>query len=177
MLNVSSLNFLVSWLIINWNWLKQTHSLLKSLAPIRPTLFRIRDKLNKNSRYLIYHSLVQSKINYCIELYGHASRQTLKPIKIMQNSILKILFNMNHRTPTMSLHSKLHVLSFDSLFCLRSMLLCHKSIHQNICYFMPNHQSIYSSSSRHPLNFKLFHSRLGNKDMVLKWITMWITIT
>jgi len=66
----------------------------------------IPDRCKKN----LYHAYAYSKIQYGIEVYGSGKQGMTKQVQVLQNRILKILFNLDWLTPTKQLHKNLNLL-------------------------------------------------------------------
>jgi len=73
---------------------------------------------------LIYYSLAESHLNYCIEAWGLASDTALKPLIHIQNRLIRLLyysFNNSYRN-TSNMYKVLNILPFKSLHSYRSIL-------------------------------------------------------
>ena len=57
----------------------------------------------------LYYSFVYSRIAYGIEVYGSCNSTLLTKIQVMQNQLLKILYNRERRYPTNILHHEVKV--------------------------------------------------------------------
>ena len=112
--------------------------------------------LDLATKKLIYHSLVESHLNYGILLWcsalsknlkdGNDNKysmdhipQTLKPIKTIQNKILRAIFgkrkfdkNTKTNTPSSPLYKELKVLKFQDLYYYNLALLVHDYFYNNI---------------------------------------------
>ena len=88
--------------------LVKTANSLKVISPVIP---------NKCKKEL-YYAYVYSRIKYGIEVYGLATITRLKSIQVMQNRILKILFNIDWFCPTNSLHKNLNIIQVKDIFLL-----------------------------------------------------------
>jgi len=60
-----------------------------------PSLFRIKDKLNKKSKLHLYYAFIYPHIMYASILYGNTSLLNKKRLQKLQNKILRILFFYN----------------------------------------------------------------------------------
>jgi hypothetical protein len=158
-----------------FHWKDHIKKVLSKLLPLKAIFYQIRDKLTPSSKYLLYHSLVESRINYCIEFYGNASSSALKLILITQKKILKLLFGLNLRYSSKDLFNSLHIAPFNVLYKYRLFTIAHKAIHSNIIHFPPELLNI-SPSTRHNFTCILNHSKLMNKDFIYNLLTNWNSI-
>ena len=89
----------------------------------------IRNHLDNKDKMKIFNTYFNSKILYGIETYGSTTERNLKRIQIQQNRALKILFNMDIRTGTKSLHHKLQTLLVKDKRNLCLLKIPHQHIH------------------------------------------------
>ncbi len=66
-------------------------------------LNRIKDNFNKNTRITVVQSLVLSKINYCIKIWGASNKAQLVRVQKLQNFGAKVAIGNakkhDHATP------------------------------------------------------------------------------
>jgi hypothetical protein len=153
------------------SWKQHIEQLCKKLNSLKPIFYHIRHKLTPNAKYLIYDSLVISRISYGIEFFGGASQTLLKPLITVHKSLLKILFNFNKLYRTDSLFDELKVLKFNSLYKIRTCNIIHRAIHKKVFYFNP--PITLSSGKRHPFSIRLSHSFSCKKDLMSKMFLNW----
>ena len=70
----------------------------------------IKNYIPEKNKKQLYYAYVYSKIQYGIEVYGHAKTLYLRKIQTKQNRALKTLFNLDYRRPTLQLHHDLNLL-------------------------------------------------------------------
>ena len=70
----------------------------------------IKNYIPEKNKKQLYYAYVYSKIQYGIEVYGHAKTSYLRKIQTKQNRALKTLFNLDYRSPTLQLHHDLNLL-------------------------------------------------------------------
>ena len=66
--------------------------------------------------------MIYSKIKYGIITYGLTTATNLTKIQTIQNKLLKVITNKNHRTPTNELHNSLEILKVKDT--LSQEILC-----------------------------------------------------
>jgi hypothetical protein len=158
-----------------FSWKSHIAKLLSKLLPLKSIFYQIRDKLTLQSKYLLYFSMVQSRLNYCIEFYGSASKSVLHPVLITQNKLLKILFHLHPRHSTSEIYRQLNILSFSCLYLKKLLSIAHKAIHLNVIHF-PKELLVISSSSRQNSHCILFHSSLQPKDILFNILKNWNSV-
>lgn len=75
---------------------------------------------------LVYYSLCQSIINYCILAWGCAAASTLIILERAQRGVLKVALKKPIRFPTTTLYEEAQVLSVRKLFYMRVAVSVHK---------------------------------------------------
>lgn len=86
----------------------------------------------KQVRYFIYNSLVKPHIDYLIEVWGTASKSSLKEIQIKQNKLLKILFGYNFRTSTDKIYKETRLMDIKQSYEYSTCILIRKILNKNI---------------------------------------------
>ena len=168
----SSSSLLGITLDTKFNWKDHIAKLLSKLLPLKPLFYQIRDNLNKQSKYLLYHSLVQSRLSYGIEFYECASKTDLHPIVISQNRIIKILFSLPFKHSSSALYKLLHI----QLYKFKLFAIDHKGIvHSKIIHFPSNLLHLFLSP-RINLTIRLNHTLLSSKDILLNIFQNWNSV-
>ena len=75
---------------------------------------------------MLYNSLVQPNLTYCLTAWGGAPKSTLKPLTILQKRILRIMTKNPYDYPSTPLFSQLHILPLTKLYNLNSSILMYK---------------------------------------------------
>ena len=76
----------------------------------------IRSKLNYESKKLLYQSLIQSILQYCILIYCTSSKTNLHNLQVFQNKVIKCIFNLHYLTDTKLLYSQLSIMHIHQLY-------------------------------------------------------------
>lgn len=113
----------------NLNWNIHISKTINSINKLIPLFYQIRRFLTPNKRLLIYKSLVLSKINYAIELYGRKNSNWLKQLQTTQNRLLKIILFRERLFHTNQIHHDTKILKVEHQAELRLLLLIHRNIY------------------------------------------------
>ncbi len=73
----------------------------------------------------MYYAYCFSRISYGIEVYGASSKSYLRKIQVIQNRILKTLYNKDWYTHTNILHKELNLLQIQDIFSLFQLTFVH----------------------------------------------------
>lgn len=88
--------------------------------------YTIRQMLNTSILITLYQSLVESILRYGILVWGNMYNNSLRPLQVIQNRILKIIFKKEFLYPTQLLYNKT-ILNLRTLYFY--VLCCY--IHKN----------------------------------------------
>ena len=86
------------------NWEAHIKHLAMELTKTIGAFNIIKNYIPEKNKKQLYYAYVYSKIQYGIEVYGHAKTSYLRKIQTKQNRALKTLFNLDYRSPTLQLH-------------------------------------------------------------------------
>ena len=99
------------------NWNEHITCTIKSLNSLFSVFYNIRRYLTIEHIRVIYYTMIYSRIKYGICAYGFAKKENMDKVQILQNKLLKVLLEMEWRTPTNELHNKMDILQVKDLFC------------------------------------------------------------
>ena len=86
------------------NWEAHIKHLAMELTKTIGAFNIIKNYIPEKNKKQLYYAYVYSKIQYGIEVYGHAK---IRKIQTKQNQALKTLFNLDYRSPTLQQHHDL----------------------------------------------------------------------
>ena len=82
---------------------------------------------------LLYHSLINSKLQYGIIVWGATFKTYLSEVNVRINHIIRALSSSKLYTPMSSLYKKLNLLKLEDLYkveLVKLMYLCYNKKHQ-----------------------------------------------
>lgn len=94
--------------------------------------------LPRRVRYTIYNSLVKSRIDYLVEVWGSATKSNLQRLQVAQNRIIKTLFKYDYLTPTAKIYKETKLFNlaqthkYNTCIFIRKILT--KDIHSQITF-------------------------------------------
>lgn len=97
-------------------WEKQIKNTIKKLRGLMPLIGKIRDKLSEEDKKMIYHTIIESRLQFGIECWGKASKSRLTAIQRTQNNMLRILYKRGRRENIDDLYDSLNVRDCYTLF-------------------------------------------------------------
>ena len=104
------------------------NALCKSLSPLVGLFAKARHVIPRPVMRLLYFSLFNSKIQYCIETWGASTPNILNPLIVMQRKIIRILTFSGFRDETSSLFKSLNILTLPNMYLLKLSLIVYKEL-------------------------------------------------
>ena len=136
-------------------------------------IFKLKNKLNVETKILIYQSLIQSHLNYMAIAYAYNKHSNLiKSLQHMQNRALKIVYNLPASYSTISLYKDIcpQILPIQGLYKYQVLMFVFNCIH-NIGYhtisFLKNQ---FNVNTRKRTNIRVPLCRLGKTKQRIDYI-------
>ena len=126
----------------------------------------------------LYYSFVYSRIAYGIEVYGSCNSTLLTKIQVMQNKLLKILYNRERRYPTNILHQEVKVLLVKDIHELMLLKFIHivlngKPVKRFEHYFRRNQTHDYDTRHAYSIVKDKCKTRYGKRKVHYLCATKW----
>ena len=103
---------------------------------------------------MLYTSLIQSYINYCIVIWGSANSCHLKPLIVLQKKAIRIISNSNFRDASAPIFYQLKILPIFKVFHLNCLKFLYKCLNENRFPFIKNRLMNVNSSHDHATRFR-----------------------
>lgn len=113
-------------------WTPHIQTIRNKLLCVIGSLRRISSCIPQKVRQMIYNSLVKSKLDYLIEIWGGAAKTNLKPLQIAQNKVIKILFGYDRLTHTQTLYRDTKIHNIKQTYALNTCTLIKKILDGHI---------------------------------------------
>ena len=79
-------------------WKPHITILASQLSRILAVIYKLRNKIDKQSLLLLYNSCLHSRLTYCAAFWGSNYKHTLNKILILQNKVLKCIYKLPLRS-------------------------------------------------------------------------------
>lgn len=112
------------------NWAKHIDNLRVKLRQSTSLIYIASTFLPTNVLILLYNSLINSQLVYCIEAWGNAPSIYLNKITTIQKRILRIIFHKHPKTHAAPLFAKANILPIKELYKHRICLLAFSELRQ-----------------------------------------------
>ena len=103
----------------NINWKPHIDYLAKKLRYVVLILSKIRGVANLKLRKIIYFALFQSRLQYCLSVFGGTYKTTLKPLQTLQKKAIRLITNSERFSHTAPLFSETKILTLGQLYIFR----------------------------------------------------------
>lgn len=117
-------------------WNTQIDYIRNKLSSLLGSLRNIVRCIPRKLRYTIYNTLVKPHLMYLIEIWGSAAKTKLANLQIIQNKIIKMLFNYPYLTATSKIYEDTKIMNIRQLYtynvCIFVRKALSKTIHTNI---------------------------------------------
>jgi hypothetical protein len=127
---VGSVKYLGVMLDENLNFKKHIAVTSKRVRKFIYTMKLLRNCADRKLLKLIYVSLCQSILDYCILAWGGCAKSLLLTLERAQRAVLKVALRRPRRFPTVDLYKEAEVLSVRKLFLYRAAIVTHKTVQQ-----------------------------------------------
>jgi exonuclease III len=129
--NANSIKFLGITIDKNLNWSSHIENLRKQLRQSLGLIYQASSFLPLSVLILLYNSLVNSKIVFCLEAWGNAPKTHLNKILIIQKRLLRIMFHKKQEFHSTPLFQEAKILPIFELYTLRICLLAHSEFYNS----------------------------------------------
>ena len=160
-------------------WDKHVGHVCNNLSKNFHMFYTIRNLLTDQLKKQLYYSLVHSRILYGIEIYGACSGTLLNKVIVMQNKLLKILYNRPFRTSTNELHAELKLLKVRDIYNVNILKFVYESINKNSIiqfhdYFLKHHR-LHDHDTRNENNLyhRIMNTKYGESTLSFKGTELW----
>lgn len=103
-------------------WSQHVNFLCGKVRKLYHKFYQLREIVDSKISMMIYASLVESVLGYCIVVWGAAYSNSIYNLQVVQNTVLKIIFSKPRLFPTKDLYHCSQVLNMRNLYCLCSLV-------------------------------------------------------
>ena len=151
---VANTKFLGVILDEDLSWKSHTLTLASKIAKHIGVIFRIRNTFSTDILKMLYQTLIEPYLRYCIIIWGNAYDNALKSILTLQKRAIRTV----HRAPFIAhsspLFKKSRVLAFKDLYKKEVCLFTYKSINNYLPKFCNSYMQIKPVHTDYNLRYK-----------------------
>ena len=142
-------------------WNVHINHVKSKIIPIVGILKRLKFILPLSIKKQIYHSLIQSHLNYLNIIWGSAAKTNINCIKVLQNSAIKSVYKLHFLEPTLNVYKTAELPNFDSLRKINLAKFLYKLQHNMIKsdLTLTLNSEIHSYSTRISNSFRFDYAR------------------
>ena len=135
-------------------------------------MYQASTYLPRNILILLYNSLVNSKLIYCLESWGNAPKTHLNKLYIIQKRLLRIIYHTEPNYHTAPLFKKSNILPIHLLYKHRICLLAHNEFYIQHQSKLPGH-SYPTRHSALSLPLPVSTSACGHRQVAYQVANCW----
>ena len=160
-------------------WNDHCNCLIQDLVKLSNSFKIIKNFISDKNKYKLYNAYVLPKLRYGLEVYGNTSKGNMQKVQVMQNRILKVLFNKDFLMPTKELHKELTLLLVNDMHKHLIVQFVYKAKHKHLPSIFDNYyqenQSLHNYSTRYANQLHPPYSRTvtGSKSIKISGVKAW----
>uniref|UniRef100_A0A8C6NYB4 Reverse transcriptase domain-containing protein n=1 Tax=Nothobranchius furzeri TaxID=105023 RepID=A0A8C6NYB4_NOTFU len=144
---VSEIKFLGVVIDSNLSWKHHLNYIKGKIAKSLGLLYKLKDILNHKALRLIYCSLIQPYMAYCIEIWGSTFKTYIHEIKTIQKKSIRVMNKSNYYAHTDPLFLKSQIMKLEDLYYYKIMQFMFRvkltALPKNILMFFVKRESKY----------------------------------
>lgn len=113
-------------------WKPHINKIKTKLTALTGLLKNITKCFPRQTRYILYNSLVKPHLDYLIEIWGTAAPTNLAPLRTSQNKLIKVLFNYDFLAPTDQIYKNTKLMNIEQSYQYFTCILVRKILNQSI---------------------------------------------
>ena len=145
----------------NLQWTKHIDYITSKIIPMIPIIYRCRNYLTNKTKHSVYNAFFLSHFRYLLPIWGSCCKTYFDSAQILQNKILKILFNYDRLTNTDLLYNELCIPRLSIVLELEQIKLMFKILNKtqrsNTNIIMSN--NVHSHDTRSQNNIYQLYTR------------------
>jgi len=143
--------------------------LIRRLRPITGLFYRLSSFISHKLLIMLYHSLINSRLCYCIESYGTSASVHLNRLLKFQKMIMRVIHRKPPQTHTKPLFKVDKILQIQNLYKFKVLQIAHTFYHSITQY---SASSITTRQSKN-IFIPLFRTSAGQKAITYQQSTLW----
>ena len=100
-------------------WKNHIANIRSKIGQAMSLIIRSKNYLPKKIKILLYKSLIQSHIEYCLPVWGNALKSHMKPLEIIQRKAIRVVTNSKYNSHTDPLFQQVNALTVKDLYIIR----------------------------------------------------------
>ena len=120
LVRVSSIKFLGLSIDDKLNWKTHVHNICKIISRNVGIISKLKYFFPRKTLLILYFSLILPYLNYGIMAWGNASKYLLDKISVLQNKVIKIIYNVPIRAHSSHFYYESKILKFADLFLFQT---------------------------------------------------------
>ena len=112
---IECIKFLGVYIQEHLSWSRHINQLISKLGSVLGTVIKVKSLLNKRSLLLLYHSLINSQLFYCILNWCFGNKTLVKRLQGLCYKFVKLVFSFNSSSTVCDIMKENKLLTIDQL--------------------------------------------------------------
>ena len=112
----------------NFTWKQHVDLLCNQISSLLGLLYRIHIYLNKDTKMLFYNSYILPRIDYCLNVWSGAPRNSLERLFRLQKRACRIILNVPRETSSLIIFNELQLMSVYQRIIYQKFLIMYSII-------------------------------------------------
>lgn len=100
----------------NWKFYDHIENLITKIRQIIPSLYMIKDYINKTVKKTLYEAWILSKVRYACNIFGSTSTNLIDRLQRTINKAVKVLFGKSNGKTTKEIYAENQLFTFRQLY-------------------------------------------------------------
>ena len=162
-----------------FTWVNHIDAIKNKVRRTIGCMYRIRDKVDKLSLFMVYNTLVLPYLMYCCELWGNTYKIRINDLMLLQKRAIRLIENVSYRSHTSEIFKKYGILKIKDLIDLHTCLLMYKASNKqlpvNVQMKFTKNKDIhkFNTRSKNELHMQSVNSSLKYKSTNNRGVRIW----
>nr|CAH7713322.1 unnamed protein product [Callosobruchus chinensis] len=112
------------------SWTQHINKINDKIVAMISIIFKCRNYLTKRTKGMIYNAFFVSHFRYLLPVWGTCSKTNFDKVQILQNKVLKVLYNYERLTNSNKLYTELHTFNLSALLQIEQCKLIFKILNK-----------------------------------------------
>ena len=170
LLEAQTIKFLGITIDSTLNWAPHIANLRNELRQSMGLIYQASSFLPKNVLILLYNSLINSKITYCLEVWGNSPDTHLNKILVIQKRLLRIIYHKDPLFHTATLFQDAKILPINQLYKFKLCVKAHLKFYEEVKTNLPYNTRYSALSLDYP---KIGTTAIGRRQITYQMSDAW----
>lgn len=114
------------------DWSEHVHKMKQKITPMIGAIYRCRSYIDDKAKYCIYNAYFLSIYRYMITIWGTCGITTLNKTQVLQNRVIKVLFNLDYRMSTDNVYAQVKLDKLEIILKIEQCKFIYKLVNSQL---------------------------------------------